>query len=68
MISVSLTGPDKVRSIVRISEKATVRDVVTSKYPMFRRATNRNGVMVDPFTTQVVEGDSVSVEEMRRGE
>ena len=62
MISVTLTGPDKVRSIVQISDKTTVRDVATSKYHLFRRSTKRNGISVVPFTTEVAEGDSVTVE------
>jgi len=34
----------------------------TSKYHLFRRTTKRNGVSVVPFTTEVVEGDMVTVE------
>jgi hypothetical protein len=62
MISVTLIGPDKVRSVVQISEGATVRDVATSKYHLFRRTTKRNGIIVVPFTAEVVDGDSVIVE------
>jgi hypothetical protein len=62
MISVTLTGPDKVRSIVQISEETTVRDVATSKCHLFRRTTKRNGITVDPFTTEVANGDMVTVE------
>jgi len=62
MISVTLIGPDKVRSIVEISEETTVRDVVTSKYHLFWRTTRRNGINVIPFTTEVVDGDTVTVE------
>jgi hypothetical protein len=62
MISVTLIGPDKVRSIVQISEETTVRDVATSRYHLFRRTTKRNGAVVAPFTTEVMDGDTVSVE------
>ena len=62
MISVTLTVPDKVRSVVEISEKTTVRDVATSKYHLFRRTTKRNGAIVAPFTTEVLDSDTVSVE------
>ena len=62
MITVTLTGPDKVSSVVEISEGATVRDVATSRYHLFWRTTRRNGVSVDPFTTGVVDGDAVTVE------
>ena len=62
MVTVTLTGPDKVRSIVQISEETTVRDVATIKYHLFRRTTKRNGISVVPFTTEVVEGDTVTVE------
>ena len=62
MISVTLTGPDKVQSIVQISAETTVRDVATSKYHLFRRTTKRNGIIVVPFTAEVVDGDSVIVE------
>jgi hypothetical protein len=62
MISVTLTGPDEGRSIVQISEKATVRDVATFKYHLFRRSTKRNDISVVPFTTEVANGDTVTVE------
>jgi hypothetical protein len=62
MISVTLTGPDKVLCLVHISEETTVRDVATSKYHLFRRTTKRNGTTVAPFTTQVLDGDTVTVE------
>jgi hypothetical protein len=62
MISVTLIGPDKVRSVVQISEETTVRDVATSKYHLFWRTTKRNGTNVVPFTTEVVDGDTVAVE------
>ena len=63
MISVTLIGPDKVRSIVQISEETTVRDVATSKYHLFRRTTKRNGVAIVPFTMLVMDGDTVTVED-----
>jgi hypothetical protein len=62
MINVTLIGPDKARSVVQMSEETTVRDVATYKYYLFRRTTKRNGVSVVPFTTEVVDGDLVSVE------
>jgi hypothetical protein len=62
MISVTLIGPDKVQSIVQTSGETTVRDVVTSKYHLFRRSTKRNGISVAPFTTEVADGDTVTVE------
>jgi hypothetical protein len=62
MISVTLIGPDKARSIVEISAETTVRDVATSKYHLFWRTTKRNGIIVVPFTTEVMEGDTVSIE------
>lgn len=62
MINVTLMGPDKVRSIVQISEESTVRDLATSKYHLFCRTTKRNGISVIPFTTEVVDGDIVTVE------
>jgi hypothetical protein len=61
MINVTLMGPDKVRSMVQISEETTVRDVATSKYHLFWRTTKRNGISVIPFTTEVVDGDIVTV-------
>ena len=62
MITVTLVGPDKVGSTVKISEDTTVRDVATSKYHLFWRTTKKNGTNVVPFTTRVVHGDSVTVE------
>jgi hypothetical protein len=62
MISVTLIGPDKARSIVEISAETTVRDVATSNYHLFRRSTKRNGISVIPFTTEVADGDTVTVE------
>ena len=62
MITVTLVGPDKVRSTVKTSEDTTVRDVATSKYHLFWRTTKKNGTNVVPFTTRVVDGDTVTVE------
>ena len=62
MITVTLIGPDEVRYVVHVSEGSTARDVVTSKFHLFRRATKRNGVSVVPFTTEVADGDIVTVE------
>lgn len=62
MITVTLVGPDKARSIVEISENTTVRDVATSKYHLYWRTVKRNGMSVDPFTRRVVDGDTVTVE------
>jgi hypothetical protein len=64
MITVTLIGPDNVRSLVSISNDTTVRDVATSKYDLFWQTTKRNGTIVDPFTTKVTDGDTVTVEEM----
>ena len=62
MITVTLIGPDKVQSTVEISKDATVRDVATSKYHLFWRTTKRNGITVVPFTTTVMDGDTVTIE------
>ena len=62
MMSATLVDPDKVRSIVQVSEETTVRDVATSKYHLFRRTTKRKGITADPFTTEVANGDTVTVE------
>ena len=64
VITVTLIGPDNVRSLVSISNDPTVRDVVTSKYDFFWQITRRNGTIVDPFTTKVTDGDTVTIEEM----
>ncbi len=64
MITVTLIGPDNVRSLVSISNDTTVRDVATSKYDLFWQTTKRNGTIVDPFTTKVTDGDTVTIEEM----
>jgi hypothetical protein len=63
-MTVTLIGPDNVRSTVSISNDTTVRDVVTSKYDLFWQTTKRNGTIVDPFTTKVSDGDTVTIEEM----
>jgi hypothetical protein len=62
VITITLIGPDKVQSSVEISKAATVRDVATSKYHLFWRTTKRNEINVVPFTTRVVDGDTVTVE------
>jgi hypothetical protein len=68
MITVTLIGPDNVRSLVSISNDPTVRDVATSKYDLFWQTTRRNGTIVDPFTTKVTEGDTVTIEKMSEPE
>ena len=60
-----MIGPDNLRSAVTISGDATVRDVVTTKYDLFGRLVKRNGTYVSPFTTSVIDGDHLTVEEMR---
>jgi hypothetical protein len=60
LISVSLVGPDEMRSTVRISEDTTVSDVATSEYHLFWRTLKRNGITV-PFTARVKDGDTVTV-------
>ena len=62
MITVTLLGPDNVQSSVETSKGTTVRDVATSKYHLIRRTTKRNGISVIPFTTTVVDGDTVAIE------
>jgi hypothetical protein len=64
VITVTLVGPDNIKSVVSISGNATVRDVVTVKYDLFGRIVKRNGTYVPPFTTRVVDGDSLTVEEL----
>ena len=64
VITVTLIGPDNVQSTVSISDDTTVRDVVTSKYDLLWHTTKRNGTIVDPFTTKVSDGDTVTIEEM----
>jgi hypothetical protein len=49
---------------VSISNDTTVRDVATSKYDLFWQTTKRNGAIVDPSTTKVTDGDTVTIEEM----
>ena len=65
MITVTLMGPENVQSMVEMSEDTTVRDIATSKYHLFWRSTKRNGMSVDPFTSRVIDGDTVTVEENR---
>ena len=57
MITVTLIGPNKVRSTVKMSEETTVRDVATSEYHLFWRTVNRNGISVVPFTSGVADGE-----------
>jgi hypothetical protein len=64
VITVTLKGPDNVLSVVRISGDTTVRDVVTTKYDLYGRIVKRNGTCVVPFTTRVMDGDTVTVEEL----
>ena len=64
VITVTLIGPDKVRSTLSLSNDPTVRDVATSKYDLFWQTTKRNGTIVDPFTTKVRDGDTVTLEKM----
>jgi hypothetical protein len=62
VLSVTLVGPDKIESVVNLTENTTVRDVATFKYHLFWRTVKRNGDKVVPFTTRVMDGDLVSVE------
>jgi hypothetical protein len=62
VIAVTLAGPDKVESIVKISDDATARDVATARYHLFWRTVKRNGVIIVPFSTRVTDGDLVTVE------
>jgi hypothetical protein len=68
VITVTLIGPDNVRSLVSISNVPTVRDVATSKYDLFWQTTKRNGTIVDPFTTKVKDGDTVTIDEISEGD
>jgi hypothetical protein len=61
VLTVTLTGPDEVRSTVTISDDATVRDVATCGYGLFWRTLKRNGFKV-PLTATVQDGDVVMVE------
>jgi hypothetical protein len=61
VLTVTLTGPDEVRSTVTISDDATVRDVATCGYDLFWRTLKRNGFKV-PLTATVQDGDVVMVE------
>jgi hypothetical protein len=62
LITVTLIGPDEVRSAVTMSDDATVRDIATFRYHLFWRTLKRNGTNV-LFTAKVSEGDIVTVEE-----
>ena len=61
-MNVNLIGPDNVQAVVDISGSATVRDVATYKYHLFWRITKRNDIVVSPFTTGVMQGDTVTIE------
>jgi hypothetical protein len=63
--TVILIGPDNTESADATSGDATVRDVVTMKYDLFGRLVMRNGTYVSPFTTPVIDGDHLTVEEMQ---
>jgi hypothetical protein len=65
VIRVTLIGPDNTQSAVTIRDDATVRDVVATKYELFGRLVKRNGTYVSPFTTPVIDGDRLTVEEMQ---
>ena len=52
------------RSMVSISNDPTVRDVATSRYDLFRQTTRRHGMIIDPFSAKVTDGDTVTIEEM----
>lgn len=68
MITVTLVGPDNIKSVVSIRGDATVRDVVTTKYDLFGCLVKRNGTYVSPFTTPVIDGDRLTVEELQYGD
>ena len=61
-MNVTLIGPDNAQTKVDISGSATVRDVATYRYHLFWRTTKRNDTIVSPFTTEVMEGDTVTIE------
>ena len=63
MITVTLLGPDNIKSVVSLSGDPTVRDVVTTKYDLFGCLVMRNGIYVSPVTTPVIVGDRLTVEE-----
>lgn len=65
MITVTLVGPDNTQSAVTIRGNATVRDVVTTEYDLFGCLVKRNGAYVFPFTTPVIDGDCLTVEELQ---
>lgn len=60
LITVTLIGPDDVRSTVTMS----VRDAATPKYDLFWRTLKKNGSTV-PLTTRAVDGDIVTIEDDR---
>jgi hypothetical protein len=64
VLTVTLVGPDKVPSIVKISDDTTVRDVATPTISTtcLGGPQKRNGLSVVPFTTRVEDGDTVTVE------
>lgn len=64
LITVTLIGPDDVRSTVTMSEDSSVRDAATSKYDLFWRTLKKNGSKV-PLTTRAVDGDIVTIEDGR---
>jgi hypothetical protein len=57
VITVTLIGPNKVRSTVKMSEETTIRDVATSKYHLLWRTVNRKGISRVPFTSGVADGE-----------
>jgi len=67
VITVTLVGPENTQPAVTIRGDATVRDVVTTKYDLFGFVVKRNGTYVSPFTTPVIDGDLLTVEEMQYG-
>src|SRR5260221_3774838 len=50
-------SPDEARSIVKMSEDTTVRNVGTSNYDLFWRTVKRNGISFAPFATRIVDED-----------
>ncbi len=64
LITVTLIGPDDVRSTVTMSEGSSVRDAATSKYDLFWRTLKKNGSKV-PLTMRAVDGDIVTIEDDR---
>jgi len=64
LITVTLIGPDDVRSTVRMSEDTSLRDAATSKYDLFWRTLKKNGSAVQ-LTARAVDGDIVTIEDER---